>query len=147
MRRFEWLPEIDHAGLDLPARQTAGAAGYDLCACEDMEIAPDSIALVGTGLRIMLPDGEFLAIYARSSLAVKRRLMLANSVGVIDADYFGNPGNGGHIMIPLWNFGLHPATVLRGERIAQGIIMNAGKADDDGATLCSRQGGFGSTGT
>lgn len=146
MRQFEWIPGVDHAGLVLPARQTAGSAGYDLCAIEDAEIASDSIELVGTGLRIMLPDGEFLAIYARSSLAVKRRLMLANSVGVIDADYFGNPGNDGHIMIPLWNFGSHPVMVMRGERIAQGIILRAGITDDDGPALLSRQGGFGSTG-
>ncbi len=146
MRRFEWIPGVDHAGLVLPARQTAGSAGYDLCAIEDAEIASDAIELVGTGLRIMLPDGEFLAVYARSSLAVKRRLMLANSVGVIDADYFGNPGNDGHIMIPLWNFGSHPVMVTRGERIAQGIILRAGVTDDDGPALLSRQGGFGSTG-
>lgn len=146
MRRFEWMPDAPHAGLVLPARQTAGSAGYDLCAIADVEIAPDCIELVGTGLRILLPEGEFLAIFARSSLAVKYRLMLANSVGVIDADYFGNPGNGGHIMIPLWNFGSSPATLRRGERIAQGIIMKAGTTDDEGSSFPSRQGGFGSTG-
>ena len=72
-----------------PTPATGGAAGFDLAAAVDIEIPAGGIRLVGTGLVIGVPDGYFLGIFARSSTPLKRGLMVANGVGVIDADYCG----------------------------------------------------------
>ena len=144
-RRFEWVPGVAADGLSLPRRQTALAAGYDLCAAEAVAIAPGALALVPTGVRALIPAGEFLAIFPRSSLALRHRLVLANGVGVVDADYYGNPDNGGHILIPLWNLGGKEALLARGTRVAQGIFMRCEAADGDAPAAALRAGGFGST--
>ena len=147
-RYFEWVPGLEQEGLSLPTRQTDGAAGYDLFARGDVAIAPGEIALVPTGVRVRLPASEFLAVFARSSLAIKRRLVLANGVGVVDADYYGNPDNGGEIMVSLWNIGQAEVLLTRGERIAQGVFMQylVSAADADLPLGKTRSGGFGSTG-
>ena len=75
--------------IPLPTPATGGAAGFDLAAAEDVAIPPHQIRLVGTGLVIAVPDGHFLGIFARSSTPLKRGLMVANGVGVVDADYCG----------------------------------------------------------
>ncbi len=144
-RRFEVLPEYAPRGVLPPRRQTAGSAGYDLAAAEAALIPPGGVAVVPTGLRVRLPPGEFLAIYARSSLAVRRGLVLANGVGIVDADYADNPANGGHIQLALRNLGAEPVRVEAGERLAQGIFQAFARADGDDAAG-DRSGGFGSTG-
>lgn len=144
-RRFEVLDSYAARGVTPPRRQTGGAAGYDLAAAEDVTVPPGGVALVPTGLRVLLPPGEFLAIYARSSLALRSGLVLANGVGVIDADYAGNPDNGGHIHVALRNLGPAPARVARGERVAQAIFQPFALADGDRPGP-ARRGGFGSTG-
>ena len=148
LRYFEWVPGLDHQKLQLPIRQTAGSAGYDLFSSNDVAIAPNEIKLVPTGVRVKLPEGEFLAVYARSSLALKHHLLLANGVGVVDADYYDNPDNGGEIFVPLWNAGLELVVLPRGERIAQGIFTQfLISAADEITNTGQRQGGFGSTGS
>ena len=95
----------------------------------------------------MQPD-EVLLIYIRSSAALKKHLMLMNSVGVIDADYYGNAENEGHIYIPLYNYGKEPVRIAAGERIAQGIFTHYLTVDGDTAgSGAVRAGGFGSTGS
>src|SRR5690242_4757344 len=73
----------------LPEYQTAGAAGFDFAAAADVVVAPRSVALVPTGLVIEVPRGHFLGVFARSSTPLKRGLMIANGVGVVDEDYCG----------------------------------------------------------
>ncbi len=147
LRFFEWVQGVNDAGLELPQRQTQGAAGYDLFSMQEVRISPGEIVLVPTGVRVKLPIGEFLAIYARSSLAIKKKLMLANGVGVIDADYYDNPLNGGEIMIPLLNLGKEEVLLPRGERIAQGIFMSyLTSTAESSLSGKKRIGGFGSTG-
>ncbi|HET9372740.1 MAG TPA: dUTP diphosphatase, partial [Vicinamibacterales bacterium] len=75
--------------MPLPSYQTAGAAGFDLAASADVAIAPGRIALVPTGLVIEVPPGHLLGIFARSSTPLKRGLVVANGVGVVDSDYCG----------------------------------------------------------
>ncbi|MCY0876377.1 MAG: dUTP diphosphatase [Firmicutes bacterium] len=145
MRRFEWVPSFVSDGLTLPQRQTTDAAGYDLAAGETVYIAPGGFALVRTGVRVQLEVGEFLALYARSSLALRRKLMLANGVGVIDRDYYENPDNGGEIMVALWNMGTSVAFIERGDRIAQAVMMPFLITEDDHPVKRHRHGGFGST--
>ena len=71
--------------------------------------------------------------------------MMANNVGVIDQDYYNSPGNEGHIMIPIYNFGQTVQTIEKGERVAQGIFVNYLRTDDDVSTEEKRISGFGST--
>lgn len=145
-RRFELVSAYRGRGLELPRRHTRGSAGYDLAAAEDTVLVPGQVTLVPTGLKVYLPPGGFLAVYARSSLVRKNPVLLANGVGVIDADYADNPENEGHIMVPLWNYGQVPVVIARGERIAQGIFCPYQTTEDD-LPGGERQGGFGSTGS
>lgn len=148
MRGFEWVPDIDHTNLSLPCRQTKSSAGYDLLTIEDAVISPGKVMLIPTGVRVRLLPTECLLIYARSSLAVKYQLILANGVGVIDADYYDNDNNFGHIFVPLFNIGEDAVHLERGERIAQGIFTPFLLATDDvngSYDQKTRTGGFGST--
>ncbi len=147
MREFSWVPGYETAELLLPMRQTPGSAGYDLFAYDRCVVRKGSVQLVPTGVRVLLEEGEFLAIFARSSLAIKHHLMLANGVGVIDADYYGNADNLGHIMIPLFNLGQNDVIIKRGERIAQGVFMPFVTVQGETFVNRLRTGGFGSTDT
>lgn len=131
--------------IPLPAYGTNEAAGFDLAAAHDMTIAPRAIALIRTGLVIEVPSGYFLAIFARSSTPLKRGLMVANGVGVIDPDYSGPTDE---VMIQVLNVTDHDVIVLRGDRLAQGIVLPAARVswDEVDAIRTGARGGFGSTG-
>ena len=141
-RGFEIVSMYRAAGIYLPERKTGASTGYDFAAAETMGIASGECALVPTGVKAYMQPDEVLLIYIRSSTALKKHLMLMNSVGVIDADYYGNAENEGHIYIPLYNYGK-----AAGERIAQGIFTHYLTVDGD-TVGCGgkRTGGFGSTG-
>ncbi|MBE6102773.1 MAG: dUTP diphosphatase [Selenomonas ruminantium] len=147
VRGFEIVSAYEGKGIALPLRGTAASAGYDLSAAESVVIAPGEMAMVPTGVKAYMEPDEVLYIHIRSSLAVKRQLVLMNSVGVVDADYYNNPDNEGHIFIALWNRGKGAVTLKAGERLAQGVFMKYLLADGDTAGKGQdRQGGFGSTG-
>jgi dUTP pyrophosphatase len=132
------------ASIPLPARETSGAAGFDLAASADITIPPGGIALVPTGLVIKVPDGYFLGIFARSSTPLKRGLMVANGVGVIDTDYCGPEDE---VKVQVLNVTQAPVHVRRGDRIAQGIFLTYAPPEwDEGDPVGSTRGGFGSTG-
>ncbi len=132
--------------MPLPAAASPGAAGFDLSAREDCEIPAGQIRLVGTGLVIKVPDGHFLAVFARSSTPLKRGLMVANGVGVIDADYCG-PAD--EVKIQLLNVTGETVHVRRGDRLAQAIVLAAPAIEwvETAAVTAVSRGGFGSTGT
>lgn len=147
MRKFYVIEKFKNFGVSLPKRQTKDSAGYDLAVCEEVTINPGEIVLVNTGLKVQIPKGEVLLVFPRSSLGIKKFLTMANNVGVIDGDYFDNPNNEGHIMIPLLNFGKEKVILEKGERVAQGIFIQYFKTtDDDKNTVDERLGGFGSSG-
>ena len=147
VRGFEIVSAYEGKGIALPLRGTAASAGYDLSAAESVVIAPGDMAMVPTGVKAYMEPDEVLYIHIRSSLAVKRQLVLMNSVGVVDADYYNNPDNEGHIFIALWNRGKETVALKAGERLAQGVFMKYLLADGDTAGKGQdRQGGFGSTG-
>jgi dUTP pyrophosphatase len=127
-----------------PSYQTIGAAGFDLAASADLTVQPGEVALVPTGLVIAVPAGHFLAVFARSSTPLKRGLMVANGVGVVDADYCG-PAD--EIKIEVYNFTAAPVEVRRGDRLAQGVIIPCVRAawTETGPSGPNR-GGFGGTG-
>lgn len=131
--------------VSLPAYGTDEAAGFDLAASADVVIPPRAIALVPTGLVIAVPAGYFLAIFARSSTPLKRGLMVANGVGVVDPDYCGPTDE---VRIQLLNFTDQEVRVARGDRLAQGIILPAPRVtwDEVPAIRQDARGGFGSTG-
>ena len=140
MRGFEILESYEGRGIKLPTRKTAFSAGYDLEAAESVLVSREKISLVPTGLKaFMLPD-EVLLIYIRSSLAVKHQLTLANSVGVIDADYQD------HILLPMISLG-ESFEVKKGMRVAQGIFQKYLTVDGDEIGIGEKRfGRFGSTG-
>lgn len=132
-----------HAAL--PQYQTAGAAAFDLAAAEEVTIQPGEVSLIPTGLVVEVPAGMFLAIFARSSTPLKRGLMVANGVGVVDPDYSGPLDE---VRVAVLNFRPTAVTVARGERIAQGILLPAPRVtwiEVDDLESPSR-GGFGATG-
>ena len=146
MRKFEIITKFKHLNPIIPKRATEGSAGYDLSSIEDVTINPQEIKLIPTGLKVLMPKNEALFVFPRSSLAIKRGLMMSNSVGVIDADYYGNHDNEGHIMVPLINMRNEPVKILKGERIAQGVFLQYQKTTDDETENVTRLGGFGSSG-
>ena len=129
---------------DLPRRATAGSAGYDFFSPLSFSLAPGSCVRIPTGVRARIDDGWVLMLFPRSALGFKYRLQLNNTVGVVDADYFG-ARNEGHIFIKLTNAGDRTVSVGAGEAFAQGIFLPFGLTDDDDARG-ERTGGFGSTG-
>ncbi len=128
-----------------PAYHTTGAAAFDLAAAADLVVQPGQLALVPTGLVFAVPDGHFMAIVARSSLA-KRGLLVANGLGVLDSDYRG-PADEAKILV--LNYTQAPVTVTKGDRLAQAFVLHVPRVqfvplDHDGAE--TSRGGFGSTG-
>ncbi len=132
--------------VELPAYGTDGSAAFDLAASETTVIAPGEVRLVPTGLVIEVPAGMFLGVFARSSTPLKRGLMVANGVGVVDSDYCG-PSD--EIKVPTLNFTAAPVTVAKGDRIAQGILLPSPRVewDEVGELREGSRGGFGATGS
>ncbi|MBQ3540362.1 MAG: dUTP diphosphatase [Phascolarctobacterium sp.] len=146
LRGFEKIAKYADVDFQMPERKTQKSAGYDFCLPEDVVLEPGKLQLVPTGVKAYMQDDEYLGMHIRSSMAVKKRIMLVNNVGIIDADYYNNEDNEGHIMLALLNMGSEPVALPKGERVAQGIFYNYLVADgDDNAEKAVRGGGFGST--
>lgn len=159
IRGFEVAKGFEEYGIPLPARSTKNSAGYDFFAIEDCEVPsfyeqllakiakkePLKPTIVKTGIKAYMENDEVLYIYNRSSNPIKKGLVLANSVGVVDSDYYENPDNDGHIMIAFYNFMPFSIKINKGDKIAQGVFSKFLKADNDNENR-ERTGGFGSTG-
>ena len=131
--------------ISLPTYGTHESAGFDLAAAHDITVEPRQIVLVRTGLVIEVPSGHFLAIFARSSTPLKRGLVVANGVGVVDADYSGPTDE---ILVQVLNITDSAVQVARGDRLAQGIVLPAPRVtwDEVADIRQDARGGFGSTG-
>ena len=147
-RGFEIAKGFEDKKINLPIRKTKYSAGYDVEAAEDTVIpsfkkgmAP---TLIKTGIKAYMQDDEMLALYNRSSNPKKKGLILANSVGIIDKDYYENEDNDGHIMFAFYNVKEEDVTIKKGECIGQAIFQKYLLTDDDNAEGI-REGGFGST--
>ncbi len=145
-RGFEVVTKFKNQEIELPKRKTNGSAGYDFSAAVDVDLKPKQITFVTTGVKAFMAKDEVLQMYPRSSLSFKKKLIKANSVGIIDSDYYNNPDNEGEIMLILYNFGDEVVNIQKGERIAQGIFTKYLTVDND-QTNMKRLGGFGSTGS
>ncbi|MBV9229840.1 MAG: dUTP diphosphatase [Chloroflexi bacterium] len=137
------IKRID-TSLPLPTYATAGSVGFDLLCREDTEIAPRKLGRIPGNVIVHTPPGYMLLLTMRSSTARRKGLLIPNGVGIIDQDY---RGDGDEIMVSVYNFRDEAVTVMRGERIAQGIFVPIARVtwqevDDVG----QGRGGFGSTG-
>ena len=148
MRKFEYVTRIENKNFELPKRKTANSAGYDFECIETITIEPykigDKPTLVPTGVKCRMEDDEFLMLVNRSSNPKKKNLVIPNSMGIVDADYYGNSDNDGEMMFAFYNLGTEPITIEKGYCIGQGIFQKYYKTDDDSAEG-ERTGGFGST--
>lgn len=130
--------------LPLPTYATMGSVGFDLICREDAEIAPGRLARIPGNVIVETPPGHMLLLTMRSSTAKRKGLLIPNGVGVIDQDYCGE---GDELMVSVYNFRHETVSVLRGERIAQGIFVPIARvAWNEVEQVGSGRGGFGSTG-
>lgn len=148
LRGFEVAKGFEDKGINMPVRKTKHSAGYDVEAAEDCIIPAfkpgQKPTLIKTGLKAYCQSDEFYMLCNRSSNPGKKGLVMANSVGIIDSDYYNNPDNDGHFMYAYYNFFDHDVEIKKGEVIGQVIFMNYLKVDNDNADG-ERAGGFGST--
>ena len=131
-------------GLDLPAYATAGAAGMDVLAAEDVTLAPGERHAVATGLAIAIPQGYEIQVRPRSGLALNHGITVPNAPGTIDSDYRGE------ITVILINHGQTAFEIRRGDRVAQLVLAPVVRASwlkvEELDETARGEGGFGSTG-
>ena len=148
IRGFEIAKGFEDKEINLPIRKTKYSAGYDVEAAEDVTIPSFekgmNPVLVKTGIKAYMQEDEMLLLYNRSSNPKKKGLILSNSVGVVDKDYYGTPDNDGHIMFAFYNIKSEDIEIKKGEVIGQAIFQKYLVSDDDSAEG-ERLGGFGST--
>ena len=148
VRGFEVAKGFEDKGINLPERKTKYSAGYDVEAAEDTLVPAfkpgQKPTFVKTGIKAYCQGDEYIMLCNRSSNPGKRGLVLANSVGIVDSDYYGNPDNDGHIMFAFYNIFDHDVEIKKGDCIGQAIFKKFLLADGDKAQG-ERTGGFGST--
>lgn len=163
----------DDETLHLPQRKTFYSAGYDFEVAEETVVHswPKALEVMGprmgvltleeakemyeewgvgptlvpTGIKCMLDPDTYLELVIRSSCPLKYGLVLANGVGIIDADYYDNPANEGHIYFQVMNIGPCDIVLQKGDIIGQGIIHQYERTHTDPVQELNRTGGFGST--
>ena len=144
-RGFEVIEAYKNFGIQLPIRTTHSSAGYDIAVAEEVILNPNEVKRVATGLKAYMLEDEVLKIYIRSSASFKKGLTLANAVGIIDADYYNNSDNEGHIMVLVKKTSEDVLTLKKGDYIAQGIFVKYLLTDGDYGEKPTRSGGFGSS--
>ena len=130
---------------ELPRRKTKYSAGYDFNSLIEKNLLPGESVLIPTGIKCSLNENDVLLLVVRSSLGFKHNIRLVNQVGVIDADYYNNESNEGHILIKLKNEGDHEFKIEIGSSVAQGLIVNYSAVDNEEEVTTTRTGGTGST--
>ncbi len=146
-RGFEIAKGYEDKDIHIPVRKTKYAAGYDVEAAEDVVIPPFQFGgkptLIPTGLKAYCKPDEFYMLVNRSS-GPKKGLVMANSIGIIDADYYENETNDGHFYFQYYNFLDKEIIVKKKDVIGQVIFQKFLTVDDDHAEGI-RKGGFGTT--
>ena len=148
IRGFEVAKGFENESINLPERKTKYSAGYDVEAAEDCVIPAFKLGqaptLVKTGLKAYMPEDEYLMLCNRSSNPKKKGLVMANSIGIIDSDYYENPDNDGHFMFAFFNIKAEDIEIKKGDVIGQAIFQKYLTGDNDKAEG-ERVGGVGST--
>ena len=146
-RGFEIAKGWEDKGINIPVRKTKYSAGYDVEAAEDVVIPSYKPGikptLIPTGLKAYCMEDEWIMLVNRSS-GPKKGVILPNSIGVVDHDYYNNIDNDGHFYFQFWNFKDEDLVIHKGDVIGQAIFQKYLLTDDDGADG-KRVGGFGST--
>lgn len=140
----EDLVRYAYDGLTLPERATTGSAGYDFESPISFTLKPGESIKIPTGIRAIIEDGWFLMCVPRSGLGFKYQIRFANTLPIVDSDYYGS-SNEGHIFLKFVNGGNRNIVISSGDAVAQGIFLPYGITYSDDATGV-RDGGFGSTG-
>ena len=144
MRGFELIEGLNGK---LPARGTPYSACVDFYACEDVILRPGTISnVIPTGVKAYMNDDEGLLLYMRSSIAKKHGLRMSNSVGVIDADFYNNKDNEGHITFLYDNLTDKEVRIAKHSRIGQGMFTKVLPINNVEVLSDERVGGYGSTG-
>lgn len=148
VRGFEVAKGFENSDIHMPVRKTKYSAGYDVEAAEDVIVPAfkpgQAPTLIKTGIKAYMPEDEYLMLCNRSSNPKKKGLILANSIGIVDGDYYGNPDNDGHIMFAFYNVKAEDVEIKKGDCIGQAIFQKFAVVDNDNAEG-ERLGGFGST--
>ena len=145
-RYFETVKEEfrkNTGDIKLPTRATKNSAGYDFYSPTDIIIQPGEMAMIHTDVKAHMYYDNALLIIPRSSMG-KHPIMISNTVGLIDSDYYGNESTDGNIGFRLFNLGTTPYEIKAGDRIGQGVFIKYGTVKDD-STKTTRKGGYGST--
>lgn len=160
MRKFEiisdvqWEKDIEEEYMTQcgcenavkPRRGTKHSAGYDFISPVEIVIPAHKMAKIPTGVKAAMNEDEILSIYPRSSIGFKTGIRLANTVGIVDSDYYNNSDNEGHIFIKFFNPTNEDYQIHIGDKIAQGIFTKYLIVDDEEEIEAERSGGLGSTG-
>jgi len=135
---------IKKENVKIPIRSTANSAGYDFYSPVNRKIYMNETVIIPTGIKVKLDQDKFLQIHIRSSIGIKKNIVLANCTGIIDADFYENESNDGIISIALKNLNPEPFDVNINDKLVQGIILSYYITKEDSATG-NRSGGIGST--
>lgn len=139
--------EIPEQVFSLPIKGSKNAAGYDFINPEEVIIQPKEIKYVKTGIKAKFPDDMALLLLNRSSNPKKKNLILANGIGLVDADYYNNTDNEGEIAFAFMNITETPVILKQGEKLGQGMFIKYYDVSNfNKDNIAERQGGFGSTG-
>ena len=146
-RGFEVISAYLDQEISLPVRKTAESAGYDIEAAKDCVLLSHQVTVIPTGLKAYMQPDEYLGVHIRSGLSIRQGVSMINGQGIIDADYYNNEENEGHIMLALINHSDNTVQITKGMRVAQGIFYRYRVVDGDAVGAGQkRQGGMGSTG-
>ena len=140
--KFRKYPNVD---IQLPKRGDAKSAGYDFYSPCDITLQPGEKILLFSDVKAYMQDDEVLMLYVRSSIGIKKGLVLSNGTGIIDSSFYNNPSNNGNIGIALHNTTDKIVEIKQGERVIQGIFMKYLVADEDNVIHQDRVGGIGSS--
>lgn len=160
MRKFEFISETqwkkdicveykdfcEYIDAKMPCRGTKHSAGYDFTSPVKIVVPAHKMAKIPTGIKAQMNEDEVLSIYPRSSIGFKTGIRLANTVGIVDSDYYNNANNEGHIFIKFYNPTNEDYEIDIGDKIAQGIFTKYLIVDNEEEILTERAGGIGSTG-
>lgn len=144
MIKFE---KVSYADGVIPKRSDSGSAGYDFYSTETVTIEPKTQVMIKTNIKAQMDYNTVLLLFMRSSLGIKKNLMLANTTGVIDSSYYNNEDNEGNIIGAVYNYGNEPVTIQAGDRFMQGVFVEYKTTDTNEEIINEkRTGGIGSTG-
>lgn len=149
MRKFEIIKDEfkkTNGNIILPTRADKGSAGYDFYTPIGFELLPGNTIIVPMDVKVSMEEDEVLLLYVRSSVGIKKHIVLANGTGVIDSTYYNNQDNDGNICGAFTNLGTEIQEFKAGDRIMQGVFVKYLTTDNDKPLNAARIGGIGSSG-